>query len=125
MDSRACGALLCHAAGSISRREMRASTSGAVVVITSYSIHYTKLYEKVVAAQFLHVGNRDLSPFDDDQPGFGEFVQDAREVFLGEVEARGDGAFAGRQGDGDGACFIAVVVARITSYNVCYTKLLR
>ena len=60
-------------------------------------------FSEVVAAQFFHVRDADLAPLDDDQAGFGQFVQDAREVFLGEVEARGDGAFAGGQGDGERA----------------------
>ena len=50
---------------------------------------------------------------DEDQSAFGEFVQDAGEVFLGEVEARGDDALAGRQADGEFiglACLFVILI---------------
>ena len=75
-------------------------------VITSYSIHYTKLY--------------DLSP---------------KEVWTGlehlegnTVKIIGDGAVLEEQEVIDGKInlpFAVSNIARITSYNVCYTKLLR
>ena len=43
----------------------------------------------------------DFPAFDDDQAEFGQFVQDARKVFLRQVEAGGDDALVGRQRDGD------------------------
>ena len=52
-----------------------------------------------VAAQLLDIGNADLPPFDNDQTLVGELVQDAREVFLRQVKARGNHALIGGQGD--------------------------
>ena len=61
-----------------------------ICVITSYSIHYTKLYEDVRAES----GGGDMDP-----------------VGRGAEERQAGGPAHGR--------------LRITSYNVCYTKLLR
>ena len=66
-----------------------------VIVITSYSIHYTKLYDGVSLRSF--DGRRD----DSERPG--------RDLFGGR--GRGQIPLPGSR--------------RITSYNVCYTKLLR
>ena len=68
-----------------------------------YFYFLLRVVSKIVAAQFVYVRDGDFSPFHSNQPGFREFVQDAGEVFLGEVEARGDGAFAGGKGDGQRA----------------------
>ena len=69
-------------------------------VITSYSIHYTKLYEALLAL------GPDLSVRD----GSGRTALDAAFLHPGNVE---------------GAAIAELLVSRITSYNVCYTKLLR
>ena len=77
-------------------------------VITSYSIHYTKLYElvddglAVLALPFPDLFQKLLAA---------EVV--AAEFFFGQ-EAAFDHGLRGDAG-----------VVRITSYNVCYTKLLR
>ena len=74
---------------------------GKGVVITSYSIHYTKLYDAVAAAA---------------QPGIVDaFFVDHR--FEDVVDA----------GNPSGIVMVAFAheKVRITSYNVCYTKLLR
>ena len=83
-------------------------------VITSYSIHYTKLYEDVarvigVVCPTLDEGNeerRDLKVLCDDV-----------------VVSALDSELGGRQQEEEAAA--AIAQARITSYNVCYTKLLR
>lgn len=55
-------------------------------------------YSEIVGAQLRHVGDGgDAAAFDDDQAGFGQFVQDARKMFLREVETRRDDAFVGRE----------------------------
>ena len=64
-------------------------------VITSYSIHYTKLYEGVIEIEVPHGA-----------------------AFPGNDAA----VFSSRPFVGHGVCGCR---ARITSYNVCYTKLLR
>ena len=81
------------------------STSPSSCVITSYSIHYTKLYDDIAEDGLIFHG---------------------RHVVVGD-----DMEVAGR-GDEDvrlGVGFVPVDVGpkqrRITSYNVCYTKLLR
>lgn len=48
---------------------------------------FRKHGSSIVSPQFFDIGDADLSPLDEDQPFFGEFVQDVREVFLCEVEA--------------------------------------
>ena len=86
------------------------------IVITSYSIHYTKLYD---------VHFRADQPVDDIADGAAEVVAGAdtgdRRVGQydpGRLDDRvGFAAFGKRQAVGR--------LVRITSYNVCYTKLLR
>ncbi len=60
-----------------------------------------KQVSALVLPQIRHARNMNLPALDDDQPQFRKFVQDAREVFLGQVEAGGDNALVGGQGDGD------------------------
>ena len=64
----------------------------------------------VAGAQAGDVGDADGAAFDDDQSAVRELVQNAREVFLGEVEARGDDAFAARQADGEFFFLVRVAV---------------
>ena len=47
--------------------------------------------------EFGGVRDVNLSSFDHDEAEFGQFVQDARKMFLRQVEAGGDDAFVGRQ----------------------------
>ena len=75
-------------------------------VITSYSIHYTKLYDP-------GVGERDLADVGVD----GVLPAAVRALEL-DLDARAP--FPGPVDD-----IVALHLGRITSYNVCYTKLLR
>ena len=68
----------------------------ATIVITSYSIHYTKLYETFLTSFYLDGKIRTIP------------------MLLGDLQNSYGAAVKSSQG-GD----------RITSYNVCYTKLLR
>ena len=96
-------------------------------VITSYSIHYTKLYEVVIAGT---------------HPGLVYFLHHALVedvVYQRRFSTAGHAGHQGQESDGDlhvdvleivlAAAFYleegVAVAARITSYNVCYTKLLR
>ena len=72
----------------------------ANLVITSYSIHYTKLYDAGMVYEMLP------SMFASFQVARSCRMPDASEMFI--VNSTTDG-----------------IVYRITSYNVCYTKLLR
>ena len=90
--------------------------SSLKIVITSYSIHYTKLYEAAGIGPEPDV----LEPAD--LPG-------GRAPAVDEL-LRGDGPLVGlEQLVGDARDVAARGAAkpgtRITSYNVCYTKLLR
>ena len=95
-----------------------------LLVITSYSIHYTKLYDKHERKQKLRKAKKNMRPnshgrgprqrdwdhlADDewDSPGF---YEDERVMPLGS-ESRHK--------------VVEAIANRITSYNVCYTKLLR
>jgi hypothetical protein len=49
-----------------------------------------------VFPEFGHARDVDLSAFNHNQPQFGEFVQNARKMFLSQVEAGSDNAFVGR-----------------------------
>ena len=74
-----------------------------VIVITSYSIHYTKLYESIKNAVISRV--KILASLD-----------------IAERRIPQDGRIKLRLGKKKSVDFR---VSRITSYNVCYTKLLR
>ena len=118
---------------------MDRKVDGGASVITSYSIHYTKLYE-------WHFQRKDehalLEVFENDFHGYEE-PHDIREVMelarpylvpegtLGEMLLSvGKTVYLYRKG-ADGILDINPfscmngIVSRITSYNVCYTKLLR
>ena len=51
--------------------------------------------------EFGGVRDMNLSSFDHDQAEFCQFVQDARKMFLRQVEAGRDDALVGRQRDGN------------------------
>ena len=90
-------------------------------VITSYSIHYTKLYEDLPGLGVVETGRVD-------QPGNRRLVQirqRGRRRRAGKQPRRGRSRHLvlGAQGDHAGDQHPERV--RITSYNVCYTKLLR
>ena len=74
-------------------------------VITSYSIHYTKLYEGFMDTS----KNSILVPYD--------FTEVADNAVLHAIKT-------GKMMDAD-IYLLHIVKNRITSYNVCYTKLLR
>ena len=81
-------------------------------VITSYSIHYTKLYDAVLEA--VRAGRIPESRIDESV---------ARVLAVKAAVASGpstDGLAALRRPES-----LALASSRITSYNVCYTKLLR
>ena len=88
-----------------------AAADSSAGVITSYSIHYTKLYEVNLTLGYEVLGS------DDGKKGFatplatGHKFQGFADKFLTTPN--------------DGVQDLYVGVARITSYNVCYTKLLR
>ena len=85
-------------------------------VITSYSIHYTKLYDAVAP---------NATSSDIVQPGhiFPLMAQDGGVLTRnGHTEA---GCDLGRLAGLEPAAVIVEILNRITSYNVCYTKLLR
>ena len=81
----------------------------AILVITSYSIHYTKLYDFVI------VGSSNAVNLTDGLDGL---------AILPTVLIAGAlGVFAYTTGNVKFAVYLGI--PRITSYNVCYTKLLR
>ena len=104
-------------------------------VITSYSIHYTKLYDwheygmRVGFWRFVHVlASAQITPTMavngsvlKSYPRIAEAARDARWEFMGHgyVQRPMHHVEDQRQAIRD------TVEARITSYNVCYTKLLR
>ena len=83
-------------------------------VITSYSIHYTKLYDEIpwIAARYRMDADR---------------IDRKKQSRLRPNRNRREGEFRlDVETDGKGAVFRKDRrVPRITSYNVCYTKLLR
>ena len=95
-----------------------------LIVITSYSIHYTKLYDDALA----EVGIQGMTVTEvrgfGRQKGHTELYRGAEYVvdFLPKVKI--EVVLSDDQVDG---AIDAIVGAanRITSYNVCYTKLLR
>ena len=82
-------------------------------VITSYSIHYTKLYDSDLV-DFRH---RTFDSFNPKAAGVAEAFRVCREY---AEDPRGWLVLVGPVG-----CGKTHLAARITSYNVCYTKLLR
>ena len=83
------------------------SSSVTAIVITSYSIHYTKLYEEKSYGD----PQRNILMVDNQKAlGIGLSMESGENIVeVGKrVEAR-----------------LAELENRITSYNVCYTKLLR
>ena len=92
------------------RRRLHAvEQAGMQAVITSYSIHYTKLYEvgghRHVAKQYAGVDGEVVDAL------LGLFDQRVAEDFPGQLFRL--------------AVYLLQRLIRITSYNVCYTKLLR
>ena len=72
------------------------------VVITSYSIHYTKLYETISVQDNCNLGFNNITD--------GKYIA-SKTVDSGTITVE------------EGT--VEIVRGRITSYNVCYTKLLR
>ena len=118
------------------------------IVITSYSIHYTKLYEKDGYAALKKIASEGVSREqviqivkDSGLRGRGgggfptgmkwkfayNYPSDEKYIICNADE--GDpGAFMDRsllEGDPHAVLEGMIIGARITSYNVCYTKLLR
>ena len=101
------------------------------LVITSYSIHYTKLYEGVTALALDHggatlyagTGSGFLLRWSLEEPGRPQLL-DRLQAFADRRAVTALGLVFGdislAVGDAQGG-----VSTRITSYNVCYTKLLR
>ena len=99
---------------------VRGAFTGAHTVITSYSIHYTKLYDDLPADLPIILADQQQGPvvfaLDADLPGLGHAQAEFLQGIAVEVEhvcVRVAKVAPGAEGD------------RITSYNVCYTKLLR
>ena len=91
---------------------MSESFYGTYFVITSYSIHYTKLYDFTAAENMPHWG-RQLNVINP----MSYFIRVIRMVLL-----KGSGFSDIRH---ELLAISVYAVCRITSYNVCYTKLLR
>ena len=97
-------------------------------VITSYSIHYTKLYD--ISLQWTdlpvtyYVTNRDVPGVTASQ--LQSTIERAFDTWTGtdgiRLSSRFGGYTAAEPFEDD---FTTVIGFRITSYNVCYTKLLR
>ena len=81
-------------------------------VITSYSIHYTKLYEEIPQKKLCYglCSDATLSRIELDERTPDKFLLDALVQRLGKSPDK---------------FFSVLSERRITSYNVCYTKLLR
>ena len=100
-------------------------------VITSYSIHYTKLYdvtfgEKIINPDLptvLVYAHMDVMPVDPidlwKTPPFEPEIRDGKIYARGADDDKGQGFMHAK------AFEYMVKTNRITSYNVCYTKLLR
>ena len=89
-------------------------------VITSYSIHYTKLYEETEGGMARAKGIKEVAYID---VGHGGAAQSRGTLGAGVqpmtwFDCAGGGQVVVEKG-------IAYIGNRITSYNVCYTKLLR
>ena len=85
---------------------------GLCCVITSYSIHYTKLYDCS--------GSKEVS--------FQRLYGDTRYYIQLSTQGKHRDAFTLTQIRGGGidqTALLNSLISRITSYNVCYTKLLR
>ena len=100
-------------------------------VITSYSIHYTKLYDYLLAGESLGAMTQDQ---DEQVDSIGLYVQNEYsisqrvELTLGGRYDRLDFDVEDHflsDGDDSGDRRFTKFSPRITSYNVCYTKLLR
>ena len=85
------------------------------IVITSYSIHYTKLYERSLGGQLRSVGHGTT--------GATQADTDAARIVVTEVLVHGERVLAHDLAVDNRTT--ATDRVRITSYNVCYTKLLR
>ena len=103
-------------------------------VITSYSIHYTKLYDETALGFGAgHQGVETEFEFELDvlQGLFQGLDRDLLALFLGDlvvVAPLVDAHLLAGQGEGvrrPVGGLLALAEDRITSYNVCYTKLLR
>ena len=100
------------------RKRLPARCRRALRVITSYSIHYTKLYEQ------LRISSIDAIEIDDAL--FEVMAEPRLAPFMHLSLQHGDNLILKRmkrRHSRDDA--IALAENRITSYNVCYTKLLR
>ena len=136
------GGLVAHLGGW--RGDRLSLSRDAGPVITSYSIHYTKLYDfslKPAVATILNLSEDHLDRYD----GMAGYLAAKQRVFLGAQKRlvnRDDAATLPPDGDVwcsfglDAAAYGRVMLGgelqlavagepRITSYNVCYTKLLR
>ena len=94
--------------------EFRNASSRRRCVITSYSIHYTKLYEAGLAWAGVATVAAILVPMAGAAVGVAMIMPTAMAASIGPFPR-----IAGA------ASSLAGFVHRITSYNVCYTKLLR
>ena len=112
---------------------MNIADNGVVTVITSYSIHYTKLYEveyietgtAKTVERYIKTPNGTAYGFKPTPAQFFKMPKTrSRELknlyFTGQWVISGGFSAAMMSGQ-----YCAHTVIRITSYNVCYTKLLR
>ena len=118
----------------------------ATHVITSYSIHYTKLYEERLKLMemvlstitlfeadqiaIMHVSEGMLATSGatlQDVEGFIDFPRSLRSVKVAVLIKEGGDGYIAASLRAKGQCDVAEIAKqfRITSYNVCYTKLLR
>ena len=100
------------------------SAALAVIVITSYSIHYTKLYDFIAAAFFYKVEQGELSYNRESRRQLERMIQHSNNASTNWVTRKVGGPQAVQRilKQQYPAIFQEI---RITSYNVCYTKLLR
>ena len=92
-------------------------------VITSYSIHYTKLYDPVPNLAQEHRGILDITGlFENAGGGLTEILKFShRKGFFGTLEEELPEQVVVLEN----RLPLEIFLGRITSYNVCYTKLLR